>query len=158
MWFQVEQPEVFLGQCAELCGAEHYNMPIRLNVMPDQEFAAWLDAEAVAVAAAQEVDLEEEAAQLEGNVGTGQALYTGLGCQACHSLDGTAGVGPTYAGISGRAGTMVEGLSAEDYIRESILRPCDFLVESYTCVMPQNYAEQLSPQDLADLVAFILSY
>lgn len=157
LWFQVDEPRIYVGQCAEYCGLRHYDMPIRLNVLPAQEFAAWMGEQAAAVAAAQEVDLEAEAAGLTGNVAAGQALYTALGCVACHSLDGTPGVGPSYLGLGQRAGTMIEGYSAEEYIRESILRPCDYVVEGFNCVMPQNYGDQLSPQDLADLVAFALS-
>ncbi|GAB4571378.1 MAG: cytochrome c oxidase subunit II [Anaerolineae bacterium] len=158
MWFQVDERRVYVGQCAEYCGREHYNMPIRLNVLPEVEYAAWMDAEAAAVAAAQEVDLEAEASALTGDPAAGEALYTGLGCVACHTLDGSVRVGPSYLGIGERAGSMVDGLSAEEYVVESIINPCAFVVEGYTCVMPQNYGDQLSPQDLADLVAFILSY
>lgn len=157
MWFQVDEQKVFVGQCAEYCGREHYNMPIRLNVLPEAEYAAWMDEEAAAVAAAQEVDLEAEAAAITGTVAAGEALYAGLGCTACHSLDGTAGVGPSYLGLGERAAEMLEGYSAEEYVRESILNPCAFVVEGFSCVMPQNYGDQLSPQDLADLVAFTLA-
>ncbi len=157
MWFQVDEQKVFVGQCAEYCGREHYNMPIRLNVLPEDEYAAWMDTAAAAVVAAQEVDLEAEAAAIEGNVAAGEALYNGLGCIACHSLDGTAGVGPSYEGLGARAGEMLEGYSAAEYVRESILNPCAFVVEGFSCVMPQNYGDQLSPQDLADLVAFTLA-
>ncbi len=157
LWFQVDEPRIYIGQCAEYCGLRHYDMPIRLNVLPEQEYAAWMGEKAAAVAAAQEVDLEAEAAQLVGDVAAGRALYTALGCVACHSLDGTPGVGPSYLGLGERAGSMIEGYSAEEYIRESILRPCDYVVEGFNCVMPQNYADQLSSQDLADLVAFALS-
>lgn len=157
IWFQVDDQKIFVGQCAEYCGREHYNMPIRLNVLPEAEYAAWMDTAAAAVAAAQEVDLEAEAAAIEGNVAAGEALYSALGCIACHSLDGTAGVGPSYLGLGGRAAEMIEGYSAAEYVRESILNPCAFVVEGFSCVMPQNYGDQLNPQDLADLVAFTLA-
>ncbi len=157
LWFQVDEQRVYVGQCAEYCGKEHYNMPIRLNVLPEAEYAAWMDAEAMAVAAAQEVDLEGEAAALVGDVAAGEALYRGLGCVACHSLDGTAGVGPSYLGLGERAASALEGYSAEEYVRESIINPCAYVVDGFNCVMPQNYGDQLSPQDLADLVAFTLA-
>ncbi|HEY63384.1 MAG TPA: cytochrome C, partial [Caldilineae bacterium] len=50
-----------------------------------------------------------------------------------------------------------EGFSAEDYIRESILSPKAFVVEGFQPLMPQNYGEQLSQQELDDLVAFLLA-
>ena len=157
MWFQVDEQRMFVGQCAEYCGREHYNMPIRLNVLPEAEYAAWMDVEAAAVAAAQEVDLEAEAAAITGNVAAGEALYSGLGCVACHSLDGAPGVGPSYVGLGERAANTIDGYSAEEYVRESIINPCAFVVEGFNCVMPQTYGDQLSPQDLADLVAFTLA-
>lgn len=157
MWFQVDEQRVYLGQCAEYCGKEHYNMPIRVNVLPEAEYAAWMDTEAAAVAAALDIDLEAEAAAIVGDVAAGDALYAGLGCIACHSLDGSVGVGPSYLGLGERAATAIEGYSAEEYVRESIVNPCAFVVEGFNCVMPQNYGDQLSPQDLADLVAFTLA-
>ncbi len=62
----------------------------------------------------------------------GGVLSAGAGCQECHSLDGSEKVGsfqaPTFQGISGRAGDQVPGLSAEEYLRESIVDPAAYLV------------------------------
>ncbi len=151
MWFEVDDSQQFVGQCAEYCGLEHYNMPITLNVMEPQEYAAWMDGEAAAVAAAASVDVTD----LVGDPASGEALYVEQGCVACHTLDGTAGVGPSYLGLGERAGEMVEGLTAEEYIHESIVNPCEFIVDGFACVMPQTYEALLSPQNLADLVAFL---
>ncbi|MBN1965686.1 MAG: cytochrome c oxidase subunit II [Anaerolineae bacterium] len=158
MWFRVDEPGEYYGQCAEYCGLSHANMLITVNVMPEQEFASWIDTETAAVAAAQQVDLAAEAMALEGDVASGQQLYTSLGCVACHSLDGTTLVGPSFQGLGQRAGETRDGYTAHDYVAESILHPCDYLAEGFeTCVMPQNYADQLTPQDLADLIAFAQS-
>ncbi|MFC1960996.1 cytochrome c oxidase subunit II [Chloroflexota bacterium] len=152
MWFQVDEPRDYIGQCAEYCGSVHYNMMLRVNVLPEEEFNTWLHDEAVAVAAAQVVDV----LTLTGDPMAGEALYTAKGCNACHTLDESALVGPSYLGIGDRAGETFEGLSAQEYIYLSIIKPCDFVVDGFTCVMPQNYEEQLAPQDIADLMAFIL--
>jgi cytochrome c oxidase subunit 2 len=157
LWFQVDEPQQFVGQCAEYCGREHFNMLITLNVMGDQEFASWYDEEAAAVAAALEVDLETEAAALTGDPANGEALYQSLGCTACHSLDGSQLVGPSFQGLGERAGSRTEDMDAQTYVIHSILYPCDFVVEGFTCVMPQNYGEQLDPQGLADLVSFVMN-
>jgi cytochrome c oxidase subunit 2 len=160
MWFEVEQPRTYVGQCAEYCGKEHYSMLIDIEVMEPQAFAEWYNSEADAIAelaaASEGVDLETEAANLEGNPAAGEVLYTNLGCLACHSLDGTGVVGPSFQGIGQRSAERIEGVDAETYLIESIIYPCDFVVDEYTCVMPQNYGDQLSPQGLADLVAFLL--
>jgi cytochrome c oxidase subunit 2 len=41
-WFQVDEPGVYRGQCAELCGKDHGFMPIVVEVRPKDEFEAWL--------------------------------------------------------------------------------------------------------------------
>lgn len=152
MWFQVDDPREYIGQCAEYCGTVHYNMLLRVNVMPEDEFDSWLGGEAAAVAAAQVVDV----LALTGDPVSGEALYTAKGCMACHSLDGSSLVGPSYVGLGDRAGTTIEGLSAEEYVYQSIIKPCDFVVDGFTCVMPQNYEEQLTPQEIVDLMAYAL--
>ncbi len=42
MWFQAEETGTFRGQCAELCGRDHGFMPIVVNVVTDDEYAAWV--------------------------------------------------------------------------------------------------------------------
>ena len=45
MWFQTSSPGLYVGQCAEFCGAQHANMLLRVVVDPPDEFAKWLDHE-----------------------------------------------------------------------------------------------------------------
>jgi cytochrome c oxidase subunit 2 len=155
MWFQVDEPRTYVGLCAEYCGREHYNMLIDLEVLAEPEFVAWYGEEAAAVAAAAEVDLQAEAAALTGDPAAGAVLYQDIGCVACHALADVQVVGPSFLGLGTRAAERREGYTADEYLRESILHPCDFVVSGFTCVMPQTYGDQLSPQDLADLVAFL---
>jgi cytochrome c oxidase subunit 2 len=44
-WFQVDEPGVYRGQCAELCGKDHGFMPIVVKAVPPTEFKAWLDSQ-----------------------------------------------------------------------------------------------------------------
>jgi cytochrome c oxidase subunit II len=44
MWFNAEKPGVYRGQCAELCGRDHGFMPVVVEVLPQDEFDAWLAA------------------------------------------------------------------------------------------------------------------
>ena len=86
----------------------------------------------------------------------------GGGCSVCHSLDGSENVGgfraPTFQGISGQAGDRVPGLSAEDYLRESIVDPAAYLVEGYFAdAMPKGLKILLSEEDIDNLVAFLLT-
>jgi cytochrome c2 len=77
-------------------------------------------------------------------------------CLSCHSLGQSAfSLGPKMIGISQRAGQRVPGLSAEDYLRQSILDPSAFLVSGYRNIMYPDFKNKLGDQDLADLIAYL---
>jgi cytochrome c oxidase subunit II len=40
----IEKPGVYFGQCSELCGALHGFMPIAVEALPPEKFAAWVKA------------------------------------------------------------------------------------------------------------------
>jgi cytochrome c oxidase subunit 2 len=52
MWFNADQPGIYRGQCAELCGRDHGFMPVVVEVKPQAEFDAWLAAQKAARQAA----------------------------------------------------------------------------------------------------------
>jgi cytochrome c oxidase subunit 2 len=52
MWFNAEKPGIYRGQCAELCGRDHGFMPVVVEVKPQDEFDAWLEAQKAARRAA----------------------------------------------------------------------------------------------------------
>ena len=81
------------------------------------------------------------------------------GCITCHSLEpGVVLTGPSHSDIGARAETAVEGLSPEDYLRQSIVEPNAHITEGYTeGVMHQTYGEELTNTQINDLVAFMLS-
>ncbi len=86
------------------------------------------------------------------------SIGEGTGCRLCHSLKpNEVKVGPSLAGIATRAATRVPGMSAEEYIRESILHPDAYIVPGFDNKMPAYISEGLSPQDLDDLVAFLMT-
>ncbi|MDX1435985.1 MAG: c-type cytochrome [Anaerolineales bacterium] len=90
----------------------------------------------------------------------GQALYAQLGCGACHTITGiSAGaLAPNLTQIGTVAETRIDGYTAEDYITESILDPNAYVVEGFQPdLMPQTFGEQLSDEELSDLVAFLLA-
>ncbi len=41
-WFRVDRPGTYYGQCSEICGFDHYNMPVEVKVVPEAEFDAWV--------------------------------------------------------------------------------------------------------------------
>ncbi|MBX3049663.1 MAG: c-type cytochrome [Anaerolineales bacterium] len=92
--------------------------------------------------------------------GRGQVVFAAQGCTACHAISGlsTGNVGPVLDGLASRAGNTVAGLSAEEYIHQSIVDPNAYIVPGFAeGIMPQNFAELMSEDQLNDLVAFLLT-
>lgn len=80
-------------------------------------------------------------------------------CFACHDLDDSGDVvkeGPNLNGISERAGERVPGLSAAQYIHQSIMDPREYVVEDYS-YMTTTVRRYLTEDEVADLVAFLLT-
>lgn len=102
-----------------------------------------------------------------GDAARGEELYSQVtigsasapGCITCHSLEpDVVLVGPSHAGLANRAGSYVEGMSAEDYLRESIVDPDAHIVDGFTPgVMYQNFGAELQARDVNDLVAYLLT-
>jgi mono/diheme cytochrome c family protein len=87
----------------------------------------------------------------------GQQLFSQY-CAACHSTVGDAViVGPAMAGVATRAETRVAGLSAHDYMAESILDPSAYLVPGFDDLMPKTWGKTLTGEELDALVAFMLT-
>ena len=81
------------------------------------------------------------------------------GCITCHSLEpDVVIVGPSQAGLATRAQTRVAGVSAADYIHQSIVEPNAYIVEGFAeGLMYQNYGTDLTEQEINDLVAYTLT-
>jgi mono/diheme cytochrome c family protein len=96
----------------------------------------------------------------EDPITRGLLVYNERGCGGCHTIDGVSAgiVGPNLSQVGSVAGTRKPDLAAEDYLRESILDPNAFLVEGFQPnIMPQNFNELIAPEQLDDLIAFLLS-
>lgn len=75
----------------------------------------------------------------------GQELSTGLGCVACHTVDGSPGVGPSWQGMWGRSETLTNGNTIvvdEAYFRESLIEPPRKMVAGYPNVMLRYFLEE----------------
>jgi mono/diheme cytochrome c family protein len=93
-------------------------------------------------------------------ISRGRQVYRASGCAGCHEpglFNLFRPVGPPLDHIGTVAGTRVAGLSAEDYIRLSITDPGAYVVPGYPDSMPRGLARDLSPEDLAALVAYLAS-
>jgi nitric oxide reductase subunit C len=79
-------------------------------------------------------------------------------CSTCHSLEAdVVVVGPSLAGVATRAETRVQGMSAEQYLRDSILNPGDFVVPGFRDAMQRNFGDTLTGEQINDLIAFLLT-
>ena len=98
--------------------------------------------------------------ELEDPVARGQKVFLDNGCGGCHTIEGlSAGtVGPNQTNIGTVAESRIPGMSAEEYILESIMDPSAYVVEGYPDdVMLKNYGDLISPDQMNDLVAFLLA-
>lgn len=101
---------------------------------------------------------QNASSQLSGAAARGKALFTGVGsCFTCHDTSsGVKIVGPSLKGVANRAASREPGKSADDYLHESIQAPNAFVVEGFPPgIMPQNFAQQLTKDQINDLVAYL---
>jgi cytochrome c oxidase subunit 2 len=97
---------------------------------------------------------------LSGPAGTGQKLYVSLGCQGCHTLDGSKSTGPTFKGLFGSMVKLTTGQTVtadEAYLIEAIIDPDKQIVAGYR---PKVMSLTIKPHSVSQadakaLVAFI---
>ncbi len=94
-WTKVEQPGIYRGVCAELCGKDHGFMPVVVKAVEETEYVEWLaerreQAEKIKALTSKTFTLDELMEQ-------GEAVYA-KACLACHGANGEGGVGKAIAG------------------------------------------------------------
>ena len=96
----------------------------------------------------------------QSSVESGQQLFIAKGCGACHSIEGLPGavgtLGPAQDDVATRGATRVPGLSAEEYIRQSIEDPQAFVVPGYVIQMLALRAT-MTDNEFESLVDFLLT-
>lgn len=108
---------------------------------------------------------------LTGDAANGQALYNGqarsaggqrLACSSCHM--GGAQAPATDKKWDDAANVRIQlpefaGWTVEKYMIDSIIYPNEYVVPGYSSgIMPNEYGDQLSGQDLADMLAYLKTY
>jgi cytochrome c oxidase subunit 2 len=102
-WFRVDTPGTYRGQCAELCGIGHAYMPVVVEALPPERFAAWRDEQllaAASTAAAAAADRDRVFA-LPELAERGERVYQTF-CAACHQASG-AGIAGVFPPLDGSA-------------------------------------------------------
>lgn len=98
------------------------------------------------------------AAMATADPARGQQLSVTSQCVACHSVDqAQVMTGPTWHNVGDTAANRIEGMSPANYIYDSIVAPSDFVVPNFPDAMLKTFRETLSDQDIADLIAYLLT-
>jgi cytochrome c oxidase subunit 2 len=160
-WFQATKPGTYRLTCAEYCGTSHAQMAC-LDV---DSVTGHCNRRAVVVV---HKDLEEYEKYLNDKildqlkmppVELGKMLYDKKGCSSCHTIDGSARVGPSWKQPDwGKQITLTDGTVTmdENYVRESILYPAKKSRPNFPNSMPP-FEGQLKDVELNGLIAFIKS-
>jgi cytochrome c oxidase subunit 2 len=102
---------------------------------------------------------DQSSPSLEGPAATGRRVWESQ-CSNCHSVDGDENVGPTWRGIWGTTVALEDGGSAvvdRAYVEESVRDPSAKVVEGFSTPMPAFGEDELPPEELAGVVAYIRS-
>ena len=131
--------------CAELCGTSHAYMVKPVVISSQEGYDAWI------------VERRKEAELLAATPeGSGQLLVNANGCAACHSINGAAGIGPTWFGLSGHEVELTDGtvvIADDAYLTESIKEPQAKIVAGFETQLMPTYG--FSDVDIANIVAYI---
>ena len=120
----------------------------------------WLTVALAGVLAVATVVVNRPAGSAPTNAAAGQGalLFQAKGCSGCHSIAGvaeSASIGPNLTRLASVAGERVSGLSAEEYVMQSIRDPQAFTVPDFgPDTMPTL---QVSDREVEVLVEFLLA-
>jgi len=144
MWFIAQQEGEYDLFCAEYCGERHSYMITKVRVIPEAEYILWL--------AQSDIPADEP---------PGLTVLKQNGCLACHSLDGSKLIGPTFKGLYGKREIVIEQgvekeiIADDDYILRSIYEPNAEIVKGYNPGLMISYKEQLSEEDVRKIIEYI---
>jgi len=132
-------------RCAELCGTSHSYMEKPVIISAQGDFDTWMAARA-----------EEAQALAATPEGAGQLLVSANGCAACHSTDGSSGIGPTWSGLAGSQVELAGGTTVtadDDYLYESIKAPQAKIVAGFEGQQMPDYG--FSDEQITNIIAYI---
>ncbi len=143
-WTIVDQPGVYRGQCAELCGKDHGYMPVVVIVKSEADYAAWLDEQKNLIAQAKEAEAQSlNATMSKGELmQLGETTYTAY-CAACHQPSGQ-GLPPAFPALKGSA------IATTGPVSEHI----DIVFNGKAGTGMQGYGKQLSLKEIAAVVTY----
>jgi cytochrome c oxidase subunit 2 len=146
LWFKATKTGKYDLFCTQYCGTGHSAMLGKVIVMAPGEYEKW-----------------EKGEQKENVAGVppaeqGKQLYTQRGCNACHSIDGSRVVGPTFKGIFGRKETFEDDKEYtvdENYIHQCITEPQTIKIKGYPAGVMPSFKGVVSDEDVSAIIAFM---
>jgi cytochrome c oxidase subunit II len=153
-WFVANSPGTYDLFCTEYCGLQHSTMITTVEVLPEKEYNEWYKSNVTEIAEAEEGEAATPA---------GLQIIKRLTCNACHSIDGTKIIGPSYKGIYGKEIVVItDGRERtvkvdDEYIKRSILDPGADVVKGYPDGQMTSYKGQLTDDELNSIIEYIKS-
>jgi cytochrome c oxidase subunit 2 len=138
-WAKIEEPGIYRGKCAELCGRDHGFMPIVVKAVSKEEFAAWIE-EKKSSSVTADMDAIRQWSHQE-LVATGERVYE-ANCMSCHQKEGQ--------GIPG----MFPAIAGSDIATGDINAHVDTVLNGVVNTPMQGYSSRLSDVDLAAVITF----
>ncbi|MCA1778472.1 MAG: cytochrome c oxidase subunit II [Xanthomonadaceae bacterium] len=139
-WTLIEEPGIYRGQCAELCGKDHGFMPIVVEAVTPEQFRAWVASrtdDQAAVAAVEPVTEWDR----ERLMSHGREIYDAQ-CAACHQPDGS-GMLPAFPALAGSA--VVNG-ALSDHI--------DIVINGRVGTAMAAFGNRLEAHDIAATITY----
>ncbi|HEX6938323.1 MAG TPA: cytochrome c oxidase subunit II [Longimicrobiales bacterium] len=158
LYFTVEEPGEYLGQCAEFCGTSHALMRMRVVAQSAEDFQAWVGAmtdttRAVPGAVATAATAAPDTQSLEAR---GYQVFLRTGCTACHSITGTPAAGQLGPNLTRIGSRWAIGAGLLENNEENLAR----WIRNASALKPAAKMPpfpNLSDEDLQALVAYLSS-
>ncbi|AYV24210.1 cytochrome c oxidase subunit II [Vibrio mediterranei] len=143
-WTKVDEPGVYRGQCAELCGKAHGFMPIVVQAMEQSDYDAWLAGkkQEMALAAAEAAKSLDATLPLDELMTIGEEVYAGR-CAVCHQANGE-GITGAFPAIAGSAVATTGDVSIH----------ISKIVDGVNGTAMQSFANQLTDKEIAAVVTY----
>jgi cytochrome c oxidase subunit II len=149
-WFVAQKEGLFELFCSEYCGMNHSYMYTYIKAMPEQKFNAWY------VDTTKHVEVA-----VDSPTASGKRIMKNIGCFACHTVDGTKLVGPSFKGVYGSKQIVITGreeheVTADDeYIKRSVYDPNADVVKGFNKGLMLSYTGQLSEADVKQITEYL---
>ncbi|ASI92119.1 cytochrome c oxidase subunit II [Vibrio mediterranei] len=143
-WTRIDEPGVYRGQCAELCGKAHGFMPIVVQAMEQSDYDAWLAGkkQEMALAAAEAAKSLDATLPLDELMTIGEEVYAGR-CAVCHQANGE-GITGAFPAIAGSAVATTGEVSIH----------ISKIVDGVNGTAMQSFANQLTDKEIAAVVTY----